>query len=254
MGTCTTEYFAGQGKVYVAPRAKAGAINGGWTELGDTSRLEITTNQTFNDIYESCSGTRSIVAHYVTQTDWAFAVDAKSFSKENIARALYGTASAVTGATAPTETLTVYGLNQIAPLKHPGVSAVTVKDGVTTLTVNTDYTIDAANGTITLISAANLTGPAPYSIEVDYTYAAYDKVETNTTTGGEYAFRFEGINMTTGKTVIAEINRVALDLAGALSLISADGTEQVFTMEGMILADTTQPSGESQYVTIKKAQ
>ena len=74
MAICTTEYFAGQGKVFVAPRQKGGAINGGWTELGDTSRLEITTAQTFQDIYESCSGTRSIVAHYVTQTDWAFAV------------------------------------------------------------------------------------------------------------------------------------------------------------------------------------
>ena len=251
MATCTTEYFAGQGKVFVAPRATAGSINGGWTELGDTDNLQITTSQNYEDIYESCSGTRSIVAHYVTQTDWAFQVDAMSFGKENLARAFYGTASAVTGASVTAEAVTGYALNQIIPLAHPGVSAVVVKDGATTLTAGTDYTLDAANGTITLISATNLTGPAPYSITADYTYAAYDKVETNTTTGGEYSFRFEGINMTTRKAVIVEVHRVALDLADTLSLIST--TPNKFAMKGMVLADADAGVGESQYVTIKKA-
>lgn len=250
MATCTTEYFSGQGKVYVAPRAKSGAINGGWTELGDTSRLEITTNQTFQDIYESCSGNRSIVAHYVTQTDWAFAVDAMSFSKENLARAFYGTASAVVGGSVTDEAVTAYALNQVIPLKHPSVSAVVVQKGATTLTVGTDYTVDAANGTITLVSSANA-GTLPAALTVDYTYAGYDKVETNTVTGGEYAFRFEGINMTTGKAVIATVHRVALDLAGTLSLIST--SPSTFTMEGMVLSDPSAGAGESQYVTIKKA-
>lgn len=250
MATCTTEYFAGQGKVFVAPRATAGAINGGWTELGDTDKLEITTKQNYQDIYESCSGTRSIVAHYVTQTDWAFSVDAMSFSKENLARAFYGTASAVTSGSVTAEAVTGYALNQIIPLKNPGVSAVAVKKGVTTLTAGTDYTVDAAKGTITLISSANV-GVAPYNLTVDYSYAAYDKVETNTQLSGEYAFRFEGINMTTGKVVIAEVHRVALDLAQALSLIGTQPNK--FTMGGMVLADTSAGVGESQYVTIKKA-
>lgn len=251
MAICTTEYFAGQGKVYVAPRATAGAINGGWTELGDTDNLQITTSQNYEDIYESCSGTRSIVAHYVTQTDWAFQVDAMSFSKDNLARAFYGTASSVTGSSVVGEAVTAYALNQMVPLEHPGVSAVVVKDGVTTLTVGVDYTLDAANGTITVISATNLSGPAPYDLTVDYTYAAYDKVETNTATAGEYSFRFEGINMTTGKKVIAQVHRVALDLADTLSLISTSPNK--FSMSGMVLADPSAGAGESAYVTIKKA-
>lgn len=250
MAICTTEYFAGQGKVFVAPRAKGGAINGGWTELGDTSRLEVTTSQTYQDIYESCSGNRSIVAHYVTQTDWAFAVDAMSFSKENLARAFYGSASAVVGGTVTDEAVTAYALNQIIPLKHPGVSAVTVQAGATTLVAGTDYTLNATNGTITLISGANA-GTLPAALTVDYTYGGYDKVETNVTNGGEYSFRFEGINMTTGKAVIAEIHRVSLDLAGTLALIST--SPSTFTMEGMVLADPQAGAGESQYVTIKKA-
>lgn len=251
MATCNTEYFAGQGKVFVAPRSKGGAINGGWSELGDTSRMEISTSQNYQDIYESCSGNRSIVAHYVTQTDWNFAVDAMSFSKENLARAFYGTASAVVGGSVTDEAVTAYALNQIIPLKNPGVSAVTVQKGATTLVAGTDYTLDAANGTITIISSAN-TGTFPAALTVDYTFAGYDKVETNVTQSGEFAFRFEGTNMTTGKAVIVEVHRVALNLAGALSIISTDPA--TFTMEGMVLADASAGVGESQYVTIKKAQ
>ena len=250
MAICTTEYFSGQGKVFVAPRAKGGAISGGWVELGDTSKLEVTTKQNYQDIYESCSGNRSIVAHYVTQNDWSFSVDAMSFSKENLARAFYGTASAVAGSTVTGEAVTAYALNQMIPLKNPGVSAVVVKKGATTLVKDTDYTLNAANGTITLISSAN-TGTLPANLTVDYTFAGYDKVATNTVNAGEYAFRFEGINMTTGKAVIAEIPRVALDMAGTLSLIST--SPSTFSMGGMILPDSSAGAGESQYVTIKKA-
>jgi len=250
MATCNTELFAGQGKVFIAPRTKGGAISGAWTELGNSERLEISTNQTWKDVYESCSGNRDRIAHYVTQSEWTFAVDAMSFSKENLARAFYGTSSAVVGSTVTGEAVTAFALNSIIPLKNPGVSAVTVKKGVTTLVKDTDYTLDAANGTITLISTAN-SGTLPAALEVDYTYAGYDKVETNVVTASEYAFRFEGTNMTTGKAVVVDIHRVALNLAGALSLISEDPA--VFTMEGSLLPDASAGVGESQYVTIKKA-
>lgn len=250
MSTCTTERFIGQGKVYVAPRSLNGAISGGWTELGDTERLEVNISQDFVDDYESCSGNRSIALHVPIQTDWEFAVDAKSFTKENLARAFYGTASAVAGSTVTDESVTGYALNQIIPLQNPGVSAVTVTVGVTTLTAGTDYTLDAKNGTITLISATNLGGAGPWTLTVDYTFGAYEKMAANTETIQEYAFRFEGINLATKKTVIAKIHRVALNMAETLSLI---GTEvNTFTMGGMMLADPAGGAGDSQYLTIVK--
>lgn len=251
MSTCNTEYFVGQGKMYVAPRASNGAINGGWTELGDTSKVEITTKQSFLDEYESCSGNRSIVMHIPIQTDWSFTVDAKSFSKENLARAFYGTASAVVGASVTGEAVTAYGLNQIVPLKNPNVSAVVVKKGVTTLTLATDYVVDAANGTITIVSATNMGGAAPWALTVDYTFGAYEKVAANTQTISEYAFRFEGINLATKKTVIANMHRVSLDMAQTLSLIDTKSGQ--FSMNGMMLPDGSAGAGDSQYLTIVKA-
>ena len=41
MATCNTEYFAGQGKVYIAPRDSTGII-GGFTHIGDCDGFQIT--------------------------------------------------------------------------------------------------------------------------------------------------------------------------------------------------------------------
>lgn len=252
MATCNTEYFVGKGKVYVAPRAANGAINGGWSELGDTSRLEINVSQDFLDVYESCSGNNQIAVHVPTQSTWEFAVDAKSFSKENLARAFYGTATAIASGSVTDEAVTAYALNQIIPLKHADVSTVVVQKGVTTLTAGTDYTVDAKNGTITLISATNLGGAAPWNLTVDYTYAAQEKIATGTTTIAEYAFRFEGKNIAAGGLpVIVNIHRVSLNMADTLSLIG--DAEQTFTMAGMVLPDPEQVAGDSEFVTIVKA-
>lgn len=249
MATCNTELFIGQGKVYVAPRLSNGAINGGWAELGDTEKLEVTTKQNFVDDYESCSGNRSIAAHIPIQTDWALSVDAKSFSKENLARAFYGTATTLAGASVTAEAVTAYALNQIIPLKHADVSAVVVKKGATTLVLNTDYTLDAKNGTITVILSTLVT-PFPASLTVDYTYAAQETIQANTQTISEYAFRFEGINLATKLPVIVQLHRVSLDLSQALSLIGV--TVNKFTMGGMLLPDPNAGIGESSYLTITK--
>lgn len=249
MATCNTERFIGQGAVYVAPRASNGSINGGWTELGDTERLEVTTNQNFVEDYESCSGNRAVALHIPIQTDWKLAVDAKSFSKENLSRAFYGTATAIAGASVTGEAHTAYALNQIIPLKHADVSTVVVKEGATTLVANTDYTIDADNGTITIISATTI-GTFPSNLTVDYTYAAQEKVEASTQTIAEYAFRFQGINLATKKQVIVDLHRVSLDLSQTLSLIGT--TVNKFTMTGMLLPDPDAGVGESGYMTITK--
>lgn len=249
MATCNTEYFIGQGKVYIAPRTSGGSISGGWTELGDTEKLEVTTKQNFIDEYESCSGNRSIALHIPTQTDWALSVDAKSFSKENLARAFYGTATAVASGSATAEAVTAYALNQIIPLKKADVSTVVVKKGATTLVKDTDYTLDAKNGTITIISGTN-TGAFPAALTVDYAYAAQEVVQANTQTISEYAIRFQGINLATKKEVIADLHRVSLDLSQALSLIGIQVNK--FTMGGMLLPDPDAGTGESGYLTIRK--
>lgn len=252
MATCNTEYFIGNGKVFIAPRTAAGAISGAYAELGDCEKLMVETSQNFTDIYESCSGSNSIAAHVVTQTDWKFSVDALSFSKANLARALNGTPSAVTGTTVTGEALApVNAAGDILFTRHPNVSSVVVKQGATTLVLGTAYTLDAASGQITILTTVGLTGGAPYSLTVDYTYATYDKVASNTTTNQEYAFKFIGVNKVTGKQVVVEVHRVALNLAKTVEFLG--NNKQVFTLDGMCLPDANGAVGDSQFVTIRKS-
>lgn len=257
MATCNTERFIGQGIVYVAPRASNGAINGAWKALGDTESLQISVSQDFVDDYESCSGNRTIAAHIPIKTDWNFSVDAKSFSKENLARAFYGSSSTVAGASVTDEVVVAYEADAPVPLAYPGVSAVTVESAATagvTLVVTTDYVVDASNGTVTFTSAgyAKLTevsgtGKKAY---VSYTYSSHEEIQTGTGTISEYAFRFEGINLATKKAVIVNVHRVALNMTEALSLIGVEVNK--FKLGGMVLPDATQPAGDSQYMTIIK--
>lgn len=257
MATCNTERFIGQGIVYVAPRTSNGAISGAWKSLGDTEALAVSITQDFVDDYESCSGNRSIAAHIPIKTDWNFSVDAKSFSKENLARAFYGSSSTVSGASVTDEAVVAYEADAPVPLAYPGVSALTIESATSagvTLTVTTDYSVDASNGTVTFTSAgyAKLTevsgtGKKAY---VTYTYSAHEEVQAATGTISEYAFRFEGINLATKKAVIVNLHRVALNMTEALSLIGIEVNK--FKMSGMMLPDGTQPSGDSQYMTIIK--
>ena len=203
-----TQYFIGQGRVYVANRTTNGAISGGFVELGDCDKLVINTKQTFTDVFESQTGNRTKVVHVPVQTDWDFSVDTLNFAKDNLARAFYG--------------------------------------------IGTDYTLNAAAGSIILISSANLTGVAPYSLTAAYTYGGYDTVQGNVNLMGEYCFRFEGINLTTHLPVIVTVNRVALSLAAVTDLIGTTANKS--TLTGAMLPDPTIAVGgtTSQYLSVKQ--
>ena len=151
MATTNTKYYAvGQGKVYIAPRDSTGVI-GGWTHVGDCDGFEISTTQQFLDIQESMSGNRATVVHVPTSTDYALNVSVLNIDGKNLERALYGESSTVAGATVTGEAITAYA-GSMATLKYPGVSAVTVKKGATTLVAGTDYVLDADFGTLTFLA------------------------------------------------------------------------------------------------------
>lgn len=247
MATCTTEYFKGQGVVYIKPYN----TNEGWVELGDCERLAVETSQQFTDIYESCSGSRNIVAHVINQTDWNFTADAKSFSKDNLARALYGTSSVIAADTAVEQELVFTGAGQVQFLENLDVENVVITQGATTLTADTDYSVDGATGMVTLLSTANLTGPAPYTLDVQYDHGAFEKIDAATRTMVDFSFRLVGINQVTGKRVIVDVPRVALNLAAAMEFLNATDTA-TFSMGGMVLPDSTAGAGDSQYVQIRK--
>jgi hypothetical protein len=218
------KYFAvPQGKVYIASRDATGQTSG-FTYIGDTDGFNISTAQTFVDIS-------------VLNIDGA-----------NLARAFYGDSTVVTGATVSGEAITAYN-GGMSPLRYPGVSAVTLTKGATPLVAGTDYTLDAVNGTFTILAGSTVVpAGAPAAITASYTHNGVASRNRLLTQGlKDYTLRFEGKSKFDDLVQIATVHRIAMDMAATMSLIGT-GVNKLM-VKGKLLPATEQPVGESQYFT-----
>lgn len=256
MSGCT-ELLKGQGTIWIASRTAGGAINGEWVEVGDTDSLEVSVDRSYVEHYESKTGARNLCARGIDQTSWTMSMNTFDFDRTALARALVGTSSEVAGASITDEAFTVFGSGTTIFTDHPDISTVVVTNtaGITTLVADTDYTVNALQGSITFtatglgkltVSGSNKTGL------IDYAYAAYDKVEANLVGEQEYAVRFAGINTVNNEAVIASLHRVSLSPASVLSLIGNEYAS--YEVTGLLMADASQGVGESQYMVIKKTK
>ncbi len=240
----TSKYYAvGQGKVYLASRDTSGRTSG-FTWMGDCDGFELTGSQQFLDWQESYTGNRARVGHLPTSTDLGFKLNVKNIDSENIAKAFYGTVSASAGATVASEAISAYASSMI-PLANPGVSSVVVTKtaGSVILVAGTDYTVDAANGTLTFLpGSTQVTGSSAVPCTVAYTYAAYaGKVQFLSDTIKDYILRFEGKSQFDGKAQVFQLHRANFNLAASLQLIGTDVAS--LSLEGAVLAAPEVSSG-----------
>ena len=242
MATTNKYYAVGQGKVYLAARDSTGRTSG-FTWMGDCDGFELTGSQQFLDWNESFSGNRARVGHLPTSTELGFTLNIKNIDATNIARAFYGTLGTSAGATVAAEAINAYA-NSMMPLANPGVSAVVVtKLPSTVLVLNTDYTVDAANGTITFLpGSAAVTGTTAVPVTVAYTYSAYEgKIQFLSDTVKDYVLRFEGKSQYDGKAQVYQLHRANFNLAASLQLIGTDVAS--LALEGAVLAAPEVVSG-----------
>lgn len=241
------KYFAvPQGKVYIASRNTAG-LTSGYEYIGDADGFTITTSQQFLDIYESNTGDRNIVAHLPTQTDIAAEVSILNIDAKNLARAYYGATDSVAAGSVVGEDVIAYNGQSFA-LAYPKVSTVVVKKGATTLVANTDYTVDAASGVITILpGSTQVSGSTGVALTVDYAHAKATVIQGFTEGLKDYSLYFAGKSRFDNLSQRATIHRVALDLAATLSLIGTGVNKLV--VKGKLLPAYEQPTGDSQYFT-----
>lgn len=242
------KYFAvPQGKVYIASRDAAGQTSG-FTWIGDTDGFTINTAQQYLDIQESYSGNRGTVAHIPTSSDYSAELSILNINGENLARAFYGSSTAVAGGTVVGEAITAYN-GAMSPLKYPGVTAVVVKKGGTTLTLGTDYSVDAENGTITILpGSTQVAAGAGVALTVDYSHTGVaSRMKLMTDGLKDYTLRFEGKSRFDNLVQIGQVHRIALDMAATLSLIGTGVNKLV--VKGKLLPAAEQAAGESQYFT-----
>ena len=251
MATTQTKYFAvPQGKVYIAERNTSGATSG-FVHVGDCDASTINVAQQFLGIKESMSGLQSLVAHLLTSTDVSTELGLLSFDGANLARAFYGENSTQAGGTVTGEAITAYA-GQMAVLKYPGVSAVTVKKGATTLVAGTDYELDAEQGAINFLSGSTqVTGTSGVALTVDYTHTGFSsKVKAFSADTKDYIIRVVAKSKFDNQTTIVTLHRVNLNAAATMSLIGT-GVNKL-TLSGKVLAapELVGSADFSEYFTI----
>lgn len=236
--------YLGSGKIY----ARTAGAAAGLMELGNASKLELAVKegkQKLKDFTKPGGGTYASVSRIDTVT---LQMTLNDLNKTNVARAVFGTESAVAGATVADEVVLAY-TGALVPLAHPNPTAVVVTNSAasTTYVENTDYEVRA--GGIFIIASGDITDAQ--SLKVDYTHAAYDKVEAMTQGSITLELHFEGLNeANSGKTVIVDIYRAQLSPTKALSLLGEKFAD--LEVEAEVLADTTKVGvGISKYFRVQ---
>lgn len=238
--------YLGSGKIYARTQGSAAGL----MELGNASKLELAVKedkQKLKDFSKPGGGTYSSVSRISEAT---LQMTLNDLNKTNVARAVFGTEVAVTGATIVDEAVTAYK-GAICPLLHPNPTAVTVSHttGTPAYTANVDYEVRA--GGIYIIPGGVITDAQ--ALKVDYTFAAYDKVEAMTSASILLELHFEGLNeANSGKPVIVDIYKAQLSPTKALSLLGDKFAD--LEVEAEVLADTSKTgAGISQYFRVKLA-
>ncbi|MBV5297847.1 MAG: hypothetical protein JZU64_06810 [Rhodoferax sp.] len=245
--TDSTYYpFLGSGIIY----ARVAGAAAGLLSLGNASKLELVAKDkkvTLQDFSKPGGGTYASVSRIENVT---LNMTLNDLNKNNVARALFGTESTVTGGAIVDEVITAYK-DAICPLAHPSPTAVIVtsSDALTTYVANTDYEVRAAG--IFIIGTGAIADAA--SLKVDYSYVSYSKVEAMTSTAVILEMHFEGLNeANSGKPVIIDIYRAQLSPAKALSLLGDKFSD--LQVDAEVLIDATKTgAGISRYFKVKLA-
>ena len=258
MAFTDSSYGLFQGALYVQERGLNGANLTGFQFLGDTDMFTIDPKQKFDNIEESQTGLGLTSAHIVTGTEVMCKFRALDIKMANWVRATWGGGgSAIASGSVTGESVTFYN-GQLTKLAHPGVSAL-VLTTTPALVLGTDYTLDAVNGTITILSTStNVVAGTPLTGTAAYTRAAYaGKVEAFVTGARYYRVLLVGRNAAQGNQLLnVVVNQVAFDMAKVFNLIEKKHIQ--FEMDGMCLQDTTIATPQlatdlSQFFSIQKA-
>lgn len=167
----------------------------------------------------------------------------------NVARAVFGTASAIAAATVVGEAVTAY-LGGLIPLAHINPSAVTLKEGADTIAPAGNYEV-RPEGLFIFDDAQDILDAT--ALTVNYAHSGYDLIEALTTAAPILEMRYAGVNEAGGGSAsIVDLFRVQFGAAKSWGLIDKDfGTLDI---EGEVLVDPTKSgAGISRLFRVQQA-
>jgi len=238
--------YIGKGIVYGRIAGAAAAA----IDFGNVSKLELAIQQEEKSVKDYRSGGGGTACSVIRISEVGANITMNCLSPNNMARAMAGTTSVITGATVTPASVTAYK-NGFIPTA-PGATSVIVThtSGSPTYVAGTDYTL-TGSGIIINTGGAITDGQ---SIKVGWTFTALDAIDIITGAFGSYQLFFDGLNeMESGNPVLVEIFKFKFGPAAALSLIGDDPSELAVT--GKLESDTSKTGvGVSQYMKVKIKQ
>ena len=237
-------YYRGQGRVSFAERDSVTGKPQGFLFLGNCNELNLSIDTETAEHQESYTG-QGIMDRYVETGQSAMLnINLDNFVKENLALAMFGKATAVSGATVTGETHEAKKGYSIF-LDHinldPSATVTVTDSGAATFDIPTgggdpEFTVDYKSGRIYILEGSSI---AEGEVDVDYEYLDQETVGAFTEFNKEKYFVFEGLNTAEDYSpVVIHAYKVRLQPFDEFNLISDDFSELV--LEGNILYDTVQ--------------
>lgn len=249
----STKIILGRGKIYF-DRFDSNGNRTGEFFLGNCPTFEITPTPEEIKKFSSASAAADLLASDVIRTSLALHIVGDEFSKENLARALYGDTStlAQTGSTVADEVVTVVALDRWYELDYRKISSVVVQDDTdtTTYVLGTDYQLDTVTGRIYIIDGGSIV--ATDVLHVDYTYAteSLNTVRGMTATSVKGFLRYIGDNAR-GPNYEIQIWRASVRADGAIGFISDEYAS--WSLTGDIESDATNHPTEPHFRMVELA-
>lgn len=238
--------YLGSGQVFARIAGAAVAL----LAIGNCSMLEPSVKEdkkTLKDYTKPGGGTYASVSRIDTVT---VKLKLHDLNKTNVARAVFGSESTVTGAAVIDESVVAYK-GGLTPLAHVNPTTVVVTNSAATTTYVAGVDYEVKGGGILILDAGTIT--EAQALKVDYTFASYNKIEAMTTGAVILELHFEGLNEAdSGKPVILDVYRAQLSPTKALSLLGDNFAD--LELEAEVLKDPTKTgTGISQYFKVKMA-
>lgn len=229
--------FLGSGVVSIRQHGTSGQI----MDLGNCTSvvLGISSEQkSLRDARQTGGGKINAVDRV---TDAQLTIVMRDFTDANLARAVFGTTTAVTAAGVTDEAHTAYtdGLINLAYVPDTGVAVVITSDPAgTTYVLGTDYEWRG--------SALYWIGADATDILVDYTKAAGGSTQALTAAAQEWYVVINGENEAqSGDPFRVQAYRVKFKPLDSLELLGEEYVE--ISVQGEILKDTTRSTAQGQY-------
>jgi hypothetical protein len=234
--------FIGAGDVYIDRLTGAG-VKQGSVKIG-IGKLEIKPNVELKE--QTSKGRDSygqVIASVALNKPAELNIALTQVDRKALAIALLGddVAHAVTGSSVVDEVM-IARKDKAVFLAHRNVSVVVVKhtSGAPTYIVDTDYTVDARLGTITIKTTSAIVEGA--SLKVSYTYAAESgyKIKGATQPQVKMAVFLDGKNMVDGAACYVTIHEATVSPESAVDFLADDFAE--INLKGSMAT----PSGQTE--------